>query len=122
MNRVDIIIDPQGAYEGVKPERLLQSTGLLALFAEDVAMSEPESVQEAFDMLMECYGYGWGQDGSSGWGTVDSEGTYISAFKEDPPMAPLVRFGLTLDIDFYVYQYSICAVTDGETTLMMRMD
>ena len=121
MNYLEVNIDPLKEYEGVKPQRLLQATGLLANFAADVAMSEPESVQEAFDMLMECYGYGWGQDGS-GWGTVDDKGVYHSEFKEDPPMAPLVQFVLTPDISFYVYQYSICAVTDGETTLIMRMD
>jgi hypothetical protein len=121
MNTVKVHIDPTSGFEGIKPSKLLEATGLLPHFAADVAMSEPESVQEAFDMLMECYQYGMGQDGT-GWGTVDEDGMYISEHKEDPDMAPLVTFGLTDEINFNVYQYAICAVTDGTETLMMRMD
>jgi hypothetical protein len=120
MNKVKVEIDPTGDFKGIKPSRLLEATGLLPMFAADVAMSTPESVQEAFDMLMECYGFGMGQDGS-GWGTVDDKGMYVSEH-DDPDMAPMVKFGLTDEIDFLVYQYAICAVTDGTTTLMMRMD
>ena len=116
-----IEIDPNGAFKGIKKAKLLEAMGLLPYFAQDVAYSEPESVQEAFDMLMDCYGYGMGQDGS-GWGTVDEEGRYISISEEDPALDPLGTFELTEDLTFYVYQYAITAVSDGEKTLMARMD
>jgi hypothetical protein len=120
-----VTVDPLDAYEGIKPAKLLEATGLLRYFAAEVALTEPESVKGAFDDLMECYGMGLGQDGS-GWGTVedmvykstpDANGDPL-----DPDMSPLVAFHLTGEIDFLVYQYSICAVTDGKETLMMRID
>jgi len=122
MYKMTVEIDPNDAFVGIKQQKLLEATGILPYFAEDVSMSQPESTQEAFDMLMECYGMGMGQDGS-GWGTVSPEGTYKSEHKEDPDMDPLVVFHLTEDIEFLVFQYAICAVrgTDGDT-LMMRMD
>ena len=121
MNELETVVDPLGEYKGHKKSKLLESTGLLPYFAVDVAMSEPEGVQEAFDMMQECYGYGMGQDGS-GWGTVDERGMYQSEDKSESAMAPLVQFRLTPEINFYVYQYAITAVTDGKTTLMARMD
>lgn len=121
MSTLKFEVDPTGSFEGIKKDKLLASTGLLPYFAREVTLSAPESVQEAFDLLMECYGMGYGQDGS-GWGTVDSEGMYISESEEDEPLAPLVEFKLTDDISWYVYQYAITGVTDGETTLMARMD
>ena len=117
---MDLTIDPLDAHVGVKNSKLLDATGLLSFFAADAALSEPEDVKEAFDMLMEAYGMGYGQDGS-GWGTVD-ELVYKSEHEGDPDMSPLVVFHLTPEIDFIVYQYAICAVTDGKDTLMMRMD
>jgi hypothetical protein len=113
--------DPQGAYEGVKPTALVRAAGLLPHFALSVYYTKPETVQEAFDLLKEEYGYAMGQKGDE-WGTVDSEGMYKSKYKEDPDMAPMVAMALTEDITFYVYQHAITAVTDGKTTLMMRMD
>ena len=113
-------IDPLNAFEGIKEDKLLAATGLLGMFAADVALTEPETVKGAFDDLMECYQYGMGQDGS-GWGTVEDM-VYKSEHEGDPDMSPLVAFHLTEEIDFLVYQYAICAVTDGETTLMARFD
>ena len=115
-----VTIDPLDEYKGVKNSKLLDATGMLSYYAVDVSLSEPESVQEAFDMLMEAYGMGYGQDGS-GWGTVD-EMVYKSEHEGDPDMSPMVAFHLSDTIDFLVYQYAICAVTDGKDTLMMRMD
>jgi hypothetical protein len=119
MNTMTVDIDPTDSFKGIKPKKLLEATGLLSHFALDVAYSTPESVQEAFSMLMDCYGYGMGQDGVTD-ATVSPEGVY--SYPEDPDLYPLVAFGLTEDIIFYVYQYAICAVTDGTDTLMMRMD
>jgi hypothetical protein len=118
---VKFTIDPNEGYKGIKDSKLMEATGMLPYFAAEAALCTPTSVKEAFDILMECYGYGMGQDGS-GWGTVSDKGTYQSEYDEDPDIEPMVKFELTEDIDFLVYQYAICAVTDGETTLMMRMD
>jgi len=115
-----VTIDPADQFTGIKPSKLMEATGLLSYFAADVALSAPESVQEAFDMLMEAYGMGHGQDGS-GWGTVDGT-TYKSEHDGDPDMEPLVTFELTDTISWHVYQYSITAVTDGKQTLMARFD
>ena len=112
--------DPLNAYVGIKPSKLMDATGLLPYFAADVALMEPEDAQGAFDDLMECYGMGYGQDGS-GWGTV-VDMVYKSEYEEDSDMCPLVVFHLTDEINFLVYQHAICAVTDSNTTLMMRMD
>lgn len=120
-SKMVINIDPTGTFKGIKEKRLLESTGLLKHFALDVFYCAPETVEEAFEELMECYGYGMGQDGT-GWGTVDDSGYYISEADADTDMAPLVTFELGNDIQFNVYQYAICAVTDSKTTLMMRMD
>ena len=115
-----VTVDPLDAYEGIKPAKLLEATGLLSYFAADVALTQPESVKGAFDDLMECYGMGYGQDGS-GWGTVDQM-VYKSEHEGDPDMSPLVAFHLTEEISFLVYQYAIVAVTDGKVTLLARMD
>ena len=118
-----VTIDPLNTYEGIKPTKLLEATGLLGYFAADVALQGPESVKGAFDDLMECYpSSGFiSPTGGHGWGTVEDM-VYKSEHKEDPDMSPLVAFHITEDIDFLVYQYAICAVTDGTETLMMRMD
>ena len=113
-----VTIDPKDAYKGIKPAKLVEACGLLPYFAADVALQAPESVQEAWDGLMECYGFG--DVSSDHWGTVEDM-TYKSS-EDDPDMEPLVRFGLSDEIDFLVYQYAIVAVTDGETTMMGRMD
>lgn len=115
---MEVTIDPLNAFEGIKDSKLLEACGLLAYFAADVHMMEPESVQEAWDGLMDNYGFG--DVSSDHWGTV--EDMVYKSSEDDPDMKPLARFGLTEDIDFLVYQYAICAVTDGETTIMGRMD
>ena len=113
-------IDPSGSFAGIKPSKLYEATGLRSYFAADVALMEPESVEEAFEALMECYGAGFGQDGT-GWGTVEDM-VFTSENEDDPDMKPIVAFHLTEEIEFLVYEYAICAVTDGVRTMMMRMD
>lgn len=113
-------IDPLKGFEGASKGALLDACGLLPYFAQAVHDTAPESVQEAFDGLMECYKFGGWQDGS-GWGTIEDM-VYKSNYMEDPNMKPLVVFHLTDTIDFLVYQHAITGVTDGEETLMMRMD
>ena len=115
-----IIVDPMNTYAGIKPRKILESLGLLPYFAAEVHLMEPETVREAFDSLMEVYGFGMGQKGDE-WGTVEDM-VYKSGCEGDPDLTPLASFKLTEDIDFLVYQYAICAVTDGTDTLMMRMD
>lgn len=116
-----VTIDPTDSFKGISKSALIAAVGILPYFAAEVSLAGPESVQEAFDMLMECYGCGMGQDGS-GWGTVDPDGMYVSEHVGDADLAPLVSFSLSPEITFYVYQYSITAVTDGEVTLIARMD
>lgn len=116
------IFDPNKAYAEMSEEKLFEVCGLLPFFAQDVSFSEPDDIQECFDMLMDCYGYGMGQD-SSGWGTIDPEtGVYASDDKRDPDMDPLIKFELTPELTWYVYQYSITALTDGSKSMIVRMD
>ena len=113
-------IDPLKAHEGIKDDKLLAAIGLLPYFAAEVYLTQPESVTEAWELLQECYGYGYGQDGTYGDTEVTPEGVWKSP--EDPDLSPLVAFQLTDEIQFLVYQYALVAVTDGEETLCGRMD
>ena len=115
-------VDPNGQYKGIAEKKLIQAAGLLPFFAQDVSMSKPDGIQECFDMLMECYGFGMGQDGS-GWGTIDPEtGVYTSEHEGDPDMNPLIKFEITPELTWYVYQYAITGLTDGDKTMIVRMD
>ena len=115
-----VTVDPLDGFRDIKEERLIEAIGLLGHFAAEVYLQAPESVEDAFRDLMEVYQMGYGQDGS-GWGTVEDM-VYKSEHEGDPDMDPLVAFHLSDTIDFLVYQYAICAVTDGTETLMMRLD
>ena len=46
-----ITIDPTGSYSHIKPAKLLESVGLLIDYAEAAAWGEPDSLQEAFEVL-----------------------------------------------------------------------
>jgi hypothetical protein len=115
-------VDPNGQYKGIAEKKLIQAAGLLPFFAQDVSTSKPDDIQECFDMLMECYGFGMGQDGS-GWGTIDPEtGVYKSEHEDGPDMDPLIKFEITPELTWYVYQYAITGLTDGYKTMIVRMD
>jgi hypothetical protein len=121
---MDFTVDPQDAYEGVSPNALFRACGALPTFAHSVWFSDPESLEEACDMLMECYGMmgpGFSEDA---WGTVDEEGVYTSKYEEDPQLSPFVEFELTDTLKFYVYEHAIVAVrdTDSGESRMTRMD
>lgn len=120
MDVMNITIDPTDSFKGIKDKKLLASCGLILDFAEMVRYQQPETAQQAFDMLMDVYGYGSG-DGS-GWGTVDAEGAYRSEYEEDSDLPPIVTLKLGEGIDLNVYQYGIVSVVDKETTLITRMD
>lgn len=116
-------VDPNDAYVGVPVIGIIESMGLLPYFAADVHLSKPESMEEACEMLMECYRMGLGEFGDD-WGKVTKSGTYVSAHEEDPEMEPLAVFELTPTIRFFVYQSAIVGVYDTEdkTSKMTRMD
>lgn len=115
---LEVIIDPKDAYAGIKPTKLLEAAGLLPYFALEAALTQPESLQEAWDTLTECYGFG--DSSSAAWGHV--EGLTYKSSEDDPDMEPMLQFKLTEDISFMVYQYAIVAVTDGEGSIVGRMD
>jgi hypothetical protein len=114
-------LDPNGAFEGVPSKGLYASLGLIPAFCHAVALSSPVSVREAFDMLMDEYGYGSG-DGTKWKATIRADGTLVSDYDEDPDLPPWALYNLTEDIKVYQYQSGIISVTDGNDTLITRMD
>ena len=115
---LEVIIDPNDAYSGIKPTKLLEASGLLPYFALEAALTQPESLQEAWDTLTECYGFG--DSSSASWGRI--EGLTYKSSEDDPDLEPMLQFKLTEDISMLVYQYAIVAVTDGTDTIIGRMD
>jgi hypothetical protein len=120
MAEMNVELDPTGNFKGVKHSRLLAAAGLIPQFAFSVHMSQPVSVQEAFDLMMEQYGFGFGN--GTEWGKVDKDGMYVSKHDEDDDMPPMLRMDVTEDIAVYFYQYAIVGITDGTTSLITRMD
>ncbi len=115
-----MIIDPNEAFAGIKPKKLVDVMGIIPFFVQDVALSQPESASEAFELLQECYGYPVGDLLENGVGKVEQDGTYI--YPDDPDLSPIALFELPDDIQVFVYQYAFVAVRDAKTTLMARME
>jgi hypothetical protein len=120
MAEMNVVPDPTGNFKGVRHDKLVMAAGLIPQFAFAVHMSQPETVQEAFDLMMEQYGFGFG-DGTE-WGKVDKDGMYVSKHEEDDDMPPMLRMDVTEDISVYFYQYAIVGITDGTDSLITRMD
>lgn len=116
---LEVVIDPNDAYTGIKPTKLLDAAGLLPYFALEAALTQPESLQAAWDTLTECYGMG--DFSGASWGHVEGL-KYISKHEEDSDMEPMLQFRLTDEIDFLVYRYAIVAVSDGDDSIIGRMD
>ncbi len=113
--------DPLGQFKGIKPNKLIEATGLIPHFIQDVALSDPMDAQEAFELMIECYGFGGEDTLAGGKGEVTEEGVY--RYPEDPDLYPLVSFTITeQDIEILVYQYGFVVVRDEDNTLMVRMD
>jgi hypothetical protein len=114
-----IEVDPTGTFKGIKKEKLLLACGLLPAFAWGVSFCEPESVFEAYTLLLDEYGFGEGLGIFEG--STLSEDDVLS-FEGDPDMAPLATFHLTDEIRFNVYQSAMVSVTDDFTHIVSRMD
>lgn len=114
-------IDPTNSFTDAKPTRLLEACGLIPYFFAEAAVSKPKTAKEAFDIVMEAYGWGFGQDGS-GWGTVDEKGMYVSSFEDDEDMAPLLSIEMAQGITGYIYQYGITAIKGPDSTFIARID
>ncbi len=120
---LEVTVDPNGAFKGIRPSKLLESIGLIPYFVQDTAMCTPESAEEAYKIMGECYGFPM----SPLEGTLSDKGTY--SYPGDPDLEPLVKFTM-LDtkgnkggtIEILVFQYAFVAVRDTESTLMTRMD
>ena len=121
---LDIQIDPLEGYEGVKPSKLFEATGLIPYFVQEAAFSKDgnTTAKEVMDIMNECYGFGMGDYNMlEQGGTVDAEGRYL--YPDDPELVPLVQFELDTGVKVYVYQYALVAVVDPEgNEIMVRMD
>jgi len=116
-------LDPNDAYTGVPAGSITEALGILPHFATSVHLSSPESLEEAGDMLMDCYQMGLVPFGDD-WGTISEKGVYISKYEEDRDMHPLAVFELTPTIRFFVYQSAIVGLYDTENKVskMNRFD
>jgi len=115
---LEVVIDPNDAYTGIKPTKLLDAAGLLPYFVLEAALTQPESVQEAFDLMEECYGMPTPIFPDT---SIDG-GVWVSKHDEDEDLQPMLEFKVTEEILGYVYQYAFVAITDGEDTICFRMD
>lgn len=72
---------------------------LVCYFAADVAASEPDDIEECFEFLTDCYGYGYEQDGPVNAKT----GVFNSAIdKAYSDLDPLVAFEIAPELTWYV--------------------
>ncbi len=115
--------DPLGAFSGIKGTKLQEACGLIPYFIQEAALSDPLDATEAFDMLLESYGYGGSDMLPEGAGEVLEDGTFV--YPEDPDLAPMVSFviqGEKDTIEILVFQYGYVVVRDKANTHMTRMD
>ena len=122
-----ITIDPTGHYtsklKGDKlkamERRLVMALGIVPQFVNEAfeKMEEPPTVESFYKAVCDEYQFYMGpMEG----GTIDADGVY--EYPEDPPLYPLVSWGVGEGITIYMYQYAIVGVTEGDTTLITRMD
>jgi hypothetical protein len=115
--------DPLKSFKGVPRGRLLAATGLIPHFVQDVAMSVPLDATEAFDMMLECYGFGGKDTLPTSAGEVTKEGVY--KHPEDTDLYPMVSWvfaGEKDTIEVLMYQHELVVVRDKARTHMTRMD
>jgi hypothetical protein len=116
---MQVDIDPTGSFEGIKHNKLIQAVGILPNFAFSVYYMEPESVEEAYKLLQDEYGFGGGLGTMDGVTLTEDD---VWQYEGDPDLAPMATFHLTDSIRFNVYQHAMVSVTDGTTTMCTRMD
>ena len=115
-----VSIDPNKAFKGAKKDRLIEACGLIPYFFLAAKEQGAKTAKEAYAVMVSEYGFG--DYSSTSWGTVDSKGTYVSAYDEDPDMEPLMSMTILDGPTLYVYQYAIMAVVDSNDTIITRMD
>ena len=115
--------DPLQQFKGVPQGRLIAATGLIPFFVQDVAMSVPVDATEAFDMMVECYGFPAEDMLPKGKGEVSDRGVY--SYPEDPDLHPMVSWkfeGEKDTIEVLMFQHAFVVVRDKARTHMTRMD
>jgi hypothetical protein len=121
---MEITIDPLKGYDGVKPTKLFEATGLIPYFVQEAALSKDgnTTAKEVMDIMNEAYGFGMGDYNMlENGGEVDDDGRY--QYPEDPELVPLVQFELDTGVKVWVYQYALVAVVDPEGgQIMVRID
>lgn len=115
-------IDPTGFFEstGATNPRIIESLGIVPVFVAEAATrgtpseATPRSV---LDDMAQAYGF---YMGDMEGGTVTPEGIY--QYPEDKDLHPLMQWTLDDSVVIYMYKYAIIALTDGERTIITRMD
>ena len=118
-NGIAVTVDPLNGYPEAKPRALFDATGLIPYFVAEA--SEEETAKTALATMNQVYGFGLGDDYNmlDHGGKVDHDGRY--KYPGDPELVPLVQFETTY-VTVWVYEYGLVAVTDGQDTIMQRMD
>lgn len=118
-NKILIYPDPNGKFEDVNSNRLLEACGLLPYFAMDENLSHYR-LKEAMERA-----YGFGDLYEIVKGEIDSAGVY--SYPGDEPLNPLmkiVRYSNDGHRDIlYIYEYAIVAICEeNEKPFISRMD
>lgn len=116
-------LDPQGAYVGVNRTKLVDAMGIIPYFVATIALTpDIDTAQKGMDGMNEVYGFGLGDYNmlDAEEASIDSVGQYT--YTGDPDLFPIAEFKLNTGLTVWVYQYALVAVTDGENTIMQRMD
>ena len=115
-------VDPTGYFEtkGATKPRLIEALGIVPAFVAEAAThgtpseATPRSV---LDDMAKAYGF---YMGDMEGGVVTPEGIY--QYPEDPDLHPLIQWTLDDSVVIYMYEHAIIALTDGERTIITRMD
>ena len=110
--------DPNGAFEGVENERLLDACGIIPMFFFTAIQEGPETAQELHSAMCREYGFG---DYVWVGAEINENGTYVSEYEEDPDLEPYMSM-VNGPLSLYIYQYGIIGVTGPDGTIVSRMD
>ena len=117
-----INFDPNRKFKNQNTDNLMQACGLIPLFFNDCLALEYDNLED-FTREFDCC-YGFGGFHTYAWkGKLGDNNEYISEFKEEEHLQPLVIFTGNR-FECIVYKYGVTAIRDLETkeTKIARID
>tara|TARA_R110000787_G_scaffold18482_1_gene56605 strand:- start:18637 stop:19020 length:384 start_codon:yes stop_codon:yes gene_type:complete len=117
-----ITYDPNGKFKKLSIDQLRQKCGLIPSFFNDCLRLEYDNLEDFTKEFDCCYGFG-GFHRQSWKGKLGDNSEYISEFKEEEHLQPLVIFTGNR-FECIVYKYGVTALRDTETkeTKVARID